>query len=206
MSSLTLLETQGYSNKTYKYKEYIVKKLNGSHIEQKKEFSTALEAYNNGIGAEPILLDTNNSLITYRFLKGKHKQNLKKEDIKNIALLLKKLHKIKIEKKLFNFKKDYVLCHHDLNPQNFIFSNDIKLIDWEYARLNSRYFDLASVIVEFNLNKQKEKLFLKAYFKNRYQIDIKKVSIFKKSYILLCTKWFTKQNNQKEKMKYIKKL
>ena len=110
---------------------------------------------------------------------------------------MRKIHKIKVGKKLYNFKKDFVLCHHDLNPKNFIFSDDIKLIDWEYARYNDRYFDLASVIIEFKLNKKEENLLLNSYFKNTYDIDKKKISSFKKTYISICKKWFAKQKTTK---------
>ena len=84
-------------------------------------------------------------------------------------------------------KKEYVLCHHDLNPKNILFSDDIKLIDWEYAGVNDRYFDLASIIVEFNLNKRNETLFMRSYSK---KINLKKLYMYKIIYKDLCRLWF----------------
>ena len=208
MPSLTLLENQGFSNTNYllktSNKSYIIKVFGSLHVDRKFEFEVAKEAYKKGIGAKPIYLD--DSLMISEFLEGFHKERLKREDIQNIALLLKKLHSIKVDKKKFNYKKDYVLCHHDLNPKNFIFSNNIKLIDWEYASLDECYFDLSSVIVEFNLNKEDEKLFLYSYFKNRYNVNRNKIYSFKIKYLNLCINWFKKQNNFKEQLKFKKKL
>lgn len=205
MPNLTLLEHQGFSNINYlletSKKNYIIRVFGSLHVNRKKEFKTAHKAYKKGIGAKQIYQD--DSFMIYEFLEGIHKYKLQRKDIKNIALLLQKLHQIKTDKKLFNNQRNHVLCHHDLNPKNFIFSNEIKLIDWEYARLNDRYFDLATVIVEFNLNNKEEKFFLNSYFKSSYNIDKKKIYYFKIKYSTLCKNWFT---NQRDKIKYIKKL
>ena len=208
MPSLTLLENQGFSNTNYilktSKKSYAIRVFGSLHVNRKKEFMIANKAYKKGIGAKPIYHD--DCFMISEFLEGFHKYRLKKEDIKNIALLLKRLHSIKIEKKLFNFKRKYVLCHNDLNPKNFIFSDNIKLIDWEYASSNDQYFDLLSVVTEFNLNKKEEKLFLQYYFKSSYSISRKKVYIFRVKYLKLSIEWFKKQNNSIEKYRYKKKL
>lgn len=102
------------------------------------------------------------------FLEGVHKSKPDKEDLKHLADTLRKLHNIKVDytpielhietksdemKKAFeliiNYPKEYVLCHNDLNPQNIFFQEGVKFIDWEYAGVNDRYFDLASVCIEF---------------------------------------------------------
>jgi len=202
LPSLTLLKNQGFSNTNYLLKtpkkSYIIKVFGSLHVERKFEFKIAKKAYKKGIGSKPIYL--NDSFMISEFLEGYHKIKLKRLDIKNIAQLLKKLHSIKAE------KKGLVLCHHDLNPKNFIFSTAIKLIDWEYASFDDCYFDLSSVIVEFGLNKKEEKLFLHSYFKNRYKINRRKIYSFKINYINLCIKWFKKQNNFKEQLKFQKKI
>lgn len=42
--------------------------------------------------------------------------------------------------------EDYVLCHNDLLINHLLLSadNTLKIIDWEYAAMGNRYFDLAS--------------------------------------------------------------
>ena len=191
LEELILLDEQGLSNTNYllktSKKNYIIKVFGSLHVDRKFEFEVSKKAYKKGIGANPVLLDMDNSLMIYEFLDGFHKFKLKRDDIKSIALLLKKLHKIKVRSR----KKDFVLCHHDLNPKNFIFlKKDIRLIDWEYASANDRYFDLASVAVEFKLNKKEERIFLGYYFKNNHLINIKKINFYKIKYVKICKKWF----------------
>lgn len=158
------------------------------------------------------------------FLKGKHKKNLKNKDIKILLDSLKKLHKIEINKKKFNLKKelkkykeelnkpkvnklikdslsllkklkkykyDPVLCHHDLNPQNILFhKNKAKFIDWEFSCINDRFFDLATICVEFNFSKKQEKYLLKTYFKNIKKNHLRKLNIYKQLAINLWKLWF----------------
>jgi len=201
LASLTLLKNQGFCNTNYllktSKKSFIIKVFGPLKVDRKQEFYIAKKAYELKIGAKPIYMD--DCFMISEYLHGFHKNRLRYKDIKNIAKLLQKLHSIDAK------RGDIVLCHCDLNPKNLIFSKDIKLIDWEYARYCDRYFDLACVIVEFNLNKKDEKLFLCSYFKNRYKIDKNKISNFKKKYIDICTKWFKKQNNFKEQLKFKKR-
>lgn len=115
------------------------------------------------------------------------------KDNKSKKLIKESLKVLKIIQK---YKKKLVLTHHDLNPKNIIFyKNNIKIIDWEYAGVNDRFFDLASICVEFNLNTKKEKLLIKYYFKNKNFIHFLKLRYFKIIYTNLCKLWFIKLNN-----------
>lgn len=115
------------------------------------------------------------------------------KDKKNKTLIIESLRSLK---KLKRLKKELVLTHHDLNPKNIIFTkNDIKIIDWEYAGVNDAFFDLASICVEFNLNKTKEKILLHYYLKKITLNHQKKLEYFKVIYKNLCTLWFEKLNN-----------
>ena len=222
-----LLKNQGMCNHTYLLttfnSKYIVKKFNKvlhSNTDKKFEYLMQFKAYKKNIAPKPIILDIKNRFFISQFLEGIHKITLNKHDLRNLAITLHNLHKIKIHKKplnierylrknskkiykdlklaLLNIKKekqDFVLCHNDLNPKNIIFTDKIKFIDWEFASINDRYFDLASIIIEFNLNTKNESSFLKYYFKkNRY--NKKKLEIFKTIYKYTCKVWF---DNQKDK-------
>ena len=102
-------------------------------------------------------------------------------------------------KKLKNFKKELVLTHHDLNPKNIIFKkNKIKIIDWEYAGTNDRFFDLAAVCIEFKLNKKEEKLLLDNYLEKTNKNHYTKLKHFKILYANLCALWFEKLNTGKK--------
>jgi thiamine kinase-like enzyme len=58
-----------------------------------------------------------------------------------------------------------VLCHDDLLAANFLLPADggIKLVDWEYAGVGYRYFDLANFAVNNELEPAQEEAFLAAY-------------------------------------------
>lgn len=54
-------------------------------------------------------------------------------------------------------------CHNDLVAENIVDDGTLKLIDFEYARDNDPYFDLASVINWHNLDAEQAELLLRAY-------------------------------------------
>lgn len=57
-----------------------------------------------------------------------------------------------------------VLCHNDFLPANFIASPDgIRIVDWEYAGMGSRWFDLGNFAVNNDLGPAEEEAFLNAY-------------------------------------------
>ena len=94
-----------------------------------------------------------------------------------------------------SFKSRYVTTHHDLNPKNIIFhKSTIKFIDWEYVGVNDCFFDLASICVEFNLDKKEQNYLLNKYFtkvKAEYK-SLLKAYIY--IYEALCILWFKVQN------------
>lgn len=70
----------------------------------------------------------------------------------------------KINQKHFNTELVFAPTHGDLVPQNILVSGEkITLIDWEYAGLNDPCWDLASFVLECELNKKDENDFLLAY-------------------------------------------
>ncbi len=215
IDSYKLLENQGYCNENYllhiEEKKYIVRKFIRTDIDRKFEFQVQKLAFEKGISSEPLLLDEENDLLISIYLEGTHKDTLEKNDLHLFAEVLKKLHTSKIDSEpilletlfrrkskevqdaftiLETFRSEFVLCHNDLNPQNILFSKTIQLIDWEYAGVNDRYFDLASVCVEFDLNTEDEGHFLRSYFSMKYDINYEKLKAYKVIYKALCTQWF----------------
>jgi len=215
IDSYKLLENQGYNNENYlihsEGEKYILRKFIRTDIDRKFEFQVQELAFAKGISAEPLLLDEENDLIISTYLEGTHKDKLEKNDLNQFAEVLKKLHTSKIEREpiiletlieakskevqdafttIDTFQSEDVLCHNDLNPQNILFAKTIKLIDWEYAGVNDRYFDLASVCVEFDLNKEDEVHFLRSYFTMEYEINHEKLKAYKVIYKALCSQWF----------------
>jgi thiamine kinase-like enzyme len=58
-----------------------------------------------------------------------------------------------------------VPCHNDLLAGNLIETGDqLLLVDWEYAGLGHRYFDLGNLAVNNDFDERAERLLLEAYF------------------------------------------
>ena len=212
LESCTPLATQGFCNENYMLmaddKKYIARKLVITDIDRDLEYQIQQLAFEEGITAEPLVFDKKNGFMVFEFLEGVHKSQLDKDDLKCLAETLNKLHSIEINSKpidiviehktvevlsafemIDNYPKEYVLCHNDLNPQNISFSEVAKLIDWEYAGVNDKYFDLACVCVEFKLNKKDEDDFLSNY-RADLMIVREKLEAYKTIYIALCKQWF----------------
>jgi thiamine kinase-like enzyme len=61
--------------------------------------------------------------------------------------------------------EDPVPCHNDLLAANFLHSpQGIRLVDWEYAGMGDRFFDLGNFAVNNELGHDEEVAFLDAYF------------------------------------------
>lgn len=121
-----------------------------------------------------------------------NKINYYKKFIPTILYLDKKIEN-KILKQIKKIDKDEekVLCHNDLVQNNILFKHDDAfIIDWEYAGVNSYYFDLASFISENNLKEEDEIFFLKKYFGSKYtNLKKKKVELFIQLLNLLFYYW-----------------
>jgi thiamine kinase-like enzyme len=73
----------------------------------------------------------------------------------------------RIEDALSGPEHDPVPCHNDLLAANFIRSpQGIRIIDWEYAGMNDRYFDLGNFAVNNGLDEAAEAELLSAYFES----------------------------------------
>jgi len=203
IDACTLLEHQGYCNENYVLKadghKYIVRKLLRNDIDRAFEWKVHTLAYEQDITAKPLVFDETHGFMVFAFLEGTHKKTLDNHDIKELASTLKKLHNIKVDAKPITlqtdtssidiYPKEYVLCHNDLNPQNLFFTEDVKFIDFEYAGVNDRYFDLACVCVEFGLEGERVDVFLNAYFEGE-DFCLEKLEAYKIIYQTLCEAWF----------------
>lgn len=198
---------------------YLVRVFGKNSLDRKREFEVGKKAFAKGISQKPLLLDSTNGFMVVKFAKGVHHTHLRHRQLQGLARKLRTLHRIKWRQKPYDLTKDYtsyskeslknrvfqtnllfkklkkltkepVLCHHDLNPKNILFHHHaITFIDWEYARVNDRYFDLASIVVEFGLDPKETHLFLRTYFTCKEKIDFKKLELYKKAYSVLCEMW-----------------
>lgn len=159
-------------------------------------------------GTHKTKLSSNEIKIFANQIKKFHKIKIKtkpydiKNDLKKYDLFLNDFKSKKILREsirtinaINKFKKELVLTHHDLNYKNIIFNNSyMKIIDWEYAGTNDRFFDLASFSIEFNLNMNQEKTLLMNYFDGYCIKKEQKLHLYKRIYKNLCNLWFYKFN------------
>lgn len=55
-------------------------------------------------------------------------------------------------------------CHNDLVAANILVTPELRFLDWEYARDNDPFFDLATVVEHHGLSDRRAELLLNAYF------------------------------------------
>jgi len=222
IDSCNYLEQQGYCNENYvivsEGQKYIARKFLRTDIDRNFEYKVQQLAFEKNITAEPLVFNKENGFMIFEFLEGVHKRQLNKDELQRLAYILQNLHNIQVNRApivlhienksdevekafehILNYPKEHTLCHNDLNPQNIFFGDEVKLIDWEYAGVNDRYFDLASVCIEFDLNQEEEEYFLRSYFLIKNEIKYKKLRAYKVIYKALCAQWFdrliTKKND-----------
>ncbi len=71
----------------------------------------------------------------------------------------------RIETALRTRPHEAVLCHNDLLAANFLRSPaGLRIVDWEYAGMGDRYFDLGNFAVNNELSPDEERALLAAYF------------------------------------------
>jgi thiamine kinase-like enzyme len=57
-----------------------------------------------------------------------------------------------------------VPCHNDLLNANFLDDGEIRIVDWEYAGMGNRFFDLANFSVNHEFGADEDQVLLTAYF------------------------------------------
>ncbi len=65
-----------------------------------------------------------------------------------------------------------VPCHNDLLNANFLDDGAIRIVDWEYAGMGDRFFDLANFSVNHDFEIDDDRRFLSAYFGAERQADL----------------------------------
>jgi thiamine kinase-like enzyme len=60
--------------------------------------------------------------------------------------------------------RELVPCHNDLLNGNFLDDGEVRIVDWEYAGMGDRFFDLANFSVNHEFSVEDDRALLVAYF------------------------------------------
>lgn len=72
-----------------------------------------------------------------------------------------------------------VPCHNDLLNANFLDDGSIRIVDWEYAGMGDRFFDLANFSVNHEFTLADDRALLAAYFGQAREEDIAAVRLMR---------------------------
>jgi thiamine kinase-like enzyme len=72
-----------------------------------------------------------------------------------------------------------VPCHNDLLNANFLDDGEIRIVDWEYAGMGDRFFDLANLSVNHEFGVDEDRMLVAAYFGEEKPADLAAVRLMR---------------------------
>jgi len=72
-----------------------------------------------------------------------------------------------------------VPCHNDLLNANFLDDGEIRIVDWEYAGMGDRFFDLANLSVNHEFGAREDDVLLSEYFGETSSTAIEALAMMK---------------------------
>lgn len=70
-------------------------------------------------------------------------------------------------------------CHNDLLNANFLDDGAVRVVDWEYAGMGDRFFDLANFCVNHEFDIDDDRRFLDAYFGEAQESDLTRLRLMR---------------------------
>jgi thiamine kinase len=104
------------------------------------------------------------------------------------TVILRRLEKLATE--ITESPQAPVLCHNDLVCQNILEGETLGLIDWEYAAIGDRYFDLAVVLQHHKLDAKLCRVFVEEYLgRSAKASELRQLSLQREFYQCLLDLW-----------------
>jgi thiamine kinase-like enzyme len=72
-----------------------------------------------------------------------------------------------------------VPCHNDLLSANFLDDGEIRIVDWEYAGMGDRFFDLGNFSANQELDVDEDRVLVAAYFGEERPADVAAVRLMR---------------------------
>jgi thiamine kinase-like enzyme len=91
-----------------------------------------------------------------------------------------------------------VFAHNDLVRRNFLDDGTVRILDWEYAGMNSPFFDLAILIENHQFSEEQEHMLLNAYFGSVDSTIIERTRRLKFLFLLRDATWSLIQSSISE--------
>jgi thiamine kinase-like enzyme len=82
-----------------------------------------------------------------------------------------------------------VFCHNDLVRRNFLDGGTVRILDWEYAGMNTPFFDLAIVSENHQFTEEQEQMLLSSYFGSVDSTIIERTRHMKELFLLRDATW-----------------
>ena len=96
----------------------------------------------------------------------------------------------------------HVLCHNNLSIRNLLFNEKVMFSNWEYAGMNDRYFDLATVAENFDLSLAEKQMLLMSYDDMLpLPMGLKRLEDFRLIRAVLNALWFSLQEESDVRLK-----
>jgi thiamine kinase-like enzyme len=76
-------------------------------------------------------------------------------------------------------RQEPVPCHNDLLNANFLDDGSVRIVDWEYAGMGDRFFDLANFSVNHEFGVDDDRRLLEAYFGESRESDLASVRLMR---------------------------
>src|SRR3989449_3678427 len=76
-----------------------------------------------------------------------------------------------------------VPSHNDLLNANFLDDGEIRIVDWEYAGMGDRFFDLANLSVNHEFSVEDDRRFFAAYLRGERESDVVVVRVMRFVYV-----------------------
>jgi len=76
-------------------------------------------------------------------------------------------------------QRELVPCHNDLLNANFLDDGEVRIVDWEYAGMGDRFFDLANFSVNHEFTVDDDRALLTAYFGEARDEDLAAIRLMR---------------------------
>ncbi len=171
-------------------------------IDREVEHQASLRAAEVGLGPPVIAFFPGDGWLVTRFIDGRPiplEEMRRPQIIRRVAAALRKLHgaapipgRFDAHAVVEEYRREaeahgvevppaYAAapCHNDLLNANFLDDGEIRIVDWEYAGMGDRFFDLANLSVNHEFGPPEDEVLLAEYFGESTALHVESLAMMK---------------------------